>query len=506
MPSPNWNLSTSSRLPRSRLAGRQFFFTEDGPAGAYSVHPVYGPVDKVSVSIDTPSGLGDVGLASIVRQDDGTLRAYGTSRTPDQKRQAMGVWESRDGLHWSPRDVGQGTNLLCFEGIPGDQSALAWPQVVRLRDGRWRMYFWKHRDGHLRYIVAESDDGLSWRVPDFDHPALFHPHDGGLLKHAEGLSVHEVFTRDLPPDEVLRRKRLWTNDATYVYYNDLLDRFECYTVWLHPALPDRRVDVDNAPGLHRLIQRRLSEDGLAWSDPELIIWPDDRDPWDLQFYFLGVQWREDWMVGALGYYRVEDGQQSMDTDLCFSRDGYRWHRPVRGGWIPRDRDDAEAMDSRGVYAGGPWIDLGDRMLTIYQGTPEPHNSREYVAVTMGATFARNRLVGIAAGRTPGGFLTEPFFPSADSTMSRRSSAETCAEPYPSLRLDADIRGWLRAELCDAFGRKLPGFHLSDSIPLTGDSHGHILRWRSASVADHLFECVRLRFELVDAIVYAVEFA
>lgn len=62
------------------------------------------------------------------------------------------------------------------------------------------MYFWKYRDGHLRYIIAESDDGLAWRVPNFEKPALFHPHDGGLLKHVECLSVHETITQDLPPD------------------------------------------------------------------------------------------------------------------------------------------------------------------------------------------------------------------------------------------------------------------------------------------------------------------
>ncbi len=489
MTSTQWNLSTSSRLPKSRVAGRQFFFTEDEPTGAYSVHPVYGPVEKVEISIESSTALGGVGLASIVRLDDGTLRAYGATRTPDQKRQAIGVWKSSDGLDWSQTPLDSCNNLLHFEGIPGDQSALAWPQVVRLRDGRWRMYFWKYREGHLRYTIAESDDGLVWRVPDFDHPALFHPHDGGLLKHAEGLSVHEMIKQDLPPEEVLRRKRLWTNDATYVYYNDQLDRYECYTVWLHPALPDRRVDVDNAPNLHRLIQRRFSEDGVEWSDAELIIWPDCRDPWDLQFYFLGVQWHEDWMIGTLGYYRVEDGQQSMDTDLCFSRDGYRWHRPVRGGWIPRDRDDPEAMDSRGIYAGGPWIDLGDRWLTIYQGTRNPHNSGEYVDTTMGATFPKNRFIGISAGRTPGGFMTEPFFPSADE-----------------IRLDASIHGWLRAELCDAFGRKLPGFHLMDSVPITGDSESHVLRWKSACATDHLYECVRLRFELVDGEVYGVTHA
>lgn len=491
----SWSLSGAGCLPRGSAAGRHLFVEEGGPAGAYSVHQTYAPVEKTEIAVENPHGSGSLWLSSIVKLDDATYRCYGTTRAADQRTQAIGVWESYDGLRWSVRSLGQiashgrDTNLIRFDGIPGDQSALAWPQVVRLRDGRWRMYFWKHRDGHLRYTIAESEDGLSWSVPDFDRPALFHPHDGGLLKLAEGLSVHEMVSQDLPPEEVLRRKRLWTNDATYVYYNEHMDRFECYTVWLHPAIPDRRVDVDNAPGVHRLIQRRFSEDGVEWGDAELIVMPDHRDPWDLQFYFLGVQWHRDWMIGMLGYYRVENGQQTMDTDLCFSRDGHRWHRPVRGGWIPRSPGGSSAMDTKGIYAGGPWIDLGDKWLTIYQGTPLPHNAKGFESITMGATFARDRFVGVAAGRVPGGFITEPFFPASDD-----------------VRVDANVRGWLRAELCDAFGRKLPGFHLADSIPISGGSDNHVLHWREARVADHRFECVRLRFEFSDAEVYGVAFA
>ena len=107
---------------------------------------------------------------------------------------------------------------------------------------------------------------------------------------------------------------------------------------------------------------------------------------------------------------------------------------------------------------------------------------------MAAAFDANRFVGVAAGRTPGGFVTEPF------VLSR-----------PDIVLDADVRGWLRAELCDGFGAKLPGFHLMDSLPVEGDSASHVLRWKAANVADHLFDCVRLRLEFADAVVYSIAF-
>ena len=462
------------------ISHRLFFFEENGHAKAYGVHHVYAPVKKLECHVDEGGqGFACVDFGDPIKMEDGSYRCYGTVRPADESTMAIGLWQSKDALDWKPVNLG-----INFDNLPGDQTAVGLPNVIRLRNGKWRMYFWKHRDGQLRYLIAESNDGLKWRVLDVNKPALYHPHDGGLWKLAEGLSPHETVKIDLPPEEILARKRLWSNDSTHVHYNEQLDRFECYSVWLHPAIPERRVDVDNAPGIHRLIHRRLSKDGITWSDAELIIMPDDRDPWDLQFYFLSVHRQEDWMIGRLGYYRVADGLQTMDTDLCFSRDGYRWERPVRGGWIPRSED---GLDKMGIYAGGAWIDLGDRWLTLYSGTPVPHNAKSHKSGVMAASFAKNRFVGLEASRTPGGFMTEPFFPAGE------------------VHLDADIHGWLRAELCDAFGRKIPGFNLMDSIPVTGDSESHILKWKSASVSSHLFECLRLRFEYSDGAVYGVSF-
>lgn len=491
MQQPSSQLTSTARISRSEVSRRQFFFSESLPAKAYSVHQVYAPVEKVDLEIETGRESPTNGIISdVVRTDDGRYRGYGSSRTPDEKIMGVRVWESADGLKWTPVMLGQvsDSNLISFKNLPGDQSSVSHPQVIRLKDGRWRMYFWKHRDGHLRYLIAESEDGLSWTVTDIDKPALYHPHDGGLWKLAEGLAPEEMVEVKLPPEEILARKRLWTNDASNTIYNDQLDRFECYSVWLHPAIPDRRVDVDNAPGVHRLIQRRLSDDGINFSDPELVLMPDERDPWDLQFYFLAPHWFENYVIGCLGYYRVEDGQQTMDTDLCFSTDGVNWHRPVRGGWIPRSPSESGEMDTTGIYAMAPWLDLGGKSLAIYAATPNPHNKGPFAWKPMGAVFPKNRMVGIAAGSVTGGFMSEPFFPRGSE-----------------IRLDANIRGWLKAELCDAFGRKMPGFNLRDSIPVRGNSESHVLRWKNASVADHVFECFRLRFEYQDGAIYNFAF-
>jgi len=35
------------------------------------------------------------------------------------------------------------------------------------------------------------------------------------------------------------------------------------------------------------------------------------------------------------------------------------------------------------------------------------------------------------------------------------------------------------------------------------SESHVLKWKNASFTDHLFECLRLRFEYSDGVVYGV---
>src|SRR5690606_8637943 len=145
-----------------------------------------------------------------------------------------------------------------------------------------------------------------------------------------------------------------TNDASFVYYNDQLGRFEYYAQWFVPAVADKRIEVDNCPAANRYIQRRFSLDGVQWSAPELIIRPDERDAWDQQFYHLGVQCHEDWMIGSLGHYRVEAGQQTQELELCFSRDGKTWQRPLRGGFIPRGSEGEP--DCEGIYPPHSWVE------------------------------------------------------------------------------------------------------------------------------------------------------
>jgi hypothetical protein len=497
-------LSFATATPHQHLSRRQFFFEEALPAEASNLRHVAAPVQKLGIvieAIDSWEGHhASIFGGTLLQLDNGRYRLYYSGYVRGMSEFWLAIAESVDGVTWEKPALGQvivdsqDTNRLAIHNIPSAKPGSVQPQVLRLPSGEWRMYFWHHHPHGHDYYVARSTDGLHWQV---DEPVV-HPLNNAWLGEANCLEAGWFpgsGNPSLAPEavaELWRKKALRTNDANFVYHNPLLDRYECFSPWITAAIPDRRVEVDNCPGVHRLMQRRLSADGLAWGPPELIVRPDRRDPWDLQFYHMAVQWHEDWQIGSLGHYRVEDGQQTQDLELAFSRDGREWHRPLRGGFIPR-AEAPLAPDSAGIYPANAWIDEGDTWLGLYTGTPFPHNRNHLPddprkVTIMAARWGKNRFVGLGADRVTGGFTSKPFAVQGDT-----------------ITIDAEIHGWLRAELCDVFGRKLPGYHLMDSLPVQGDSSAHVLRWKDRSTAGFRHDLVRLRFEFADGSLFSIGF-
>ena len=232
-----WQLASSTALSKGAVSRRLYFFSEALPDGARNIHPVYGQVQKLGVVLegDAPWEGGSVSsfCGSIVRADDGRYRLYYTA--VGEHEMGMAVAISDDGLHWQKPSLGQepfkggSTNRLVLSGVPARQDQVAQPQVLRLPDGRWRMYYWHHQHGWGRvpylYTVAESEDGLRWQVPNYEHPAL----NSHWLGDQSALSDAERLT------EKARR----TNDANFVYLNPHLGCYEQFSQWFLEARPER---------------------------------------------------------------------------------------------------------------------------------------------------------------------------------------------------------------------------------------------------------------------------
>jgi hypothetical protein len=80
-------------------------------------------------------------------------------------RLRIGCARSTDGVRWQRID-GPYRGALLDLGPPDafDQATCGWPRVLRLPDGRWRMYYHGLDPGRMQFAIgaAESDDGLHW--------------------------------------------------------------------------------------------------------------------------------------------------------------------------------------------------------------------------------------------------------------------------------------------------------------------------------------------------------
>ena len=78
----------------------------------------------------------------------------------------IAVAESGDGRHWEKPMLGQlnvagkDSNRLAVAGLGEGVTRCGQPQVCRTATGAWRMYFWVNHRPFLRYVLAESNDGL----------------------------------------------------------------------------------------------------------------------------------------------------------------------------------------------------------------------------------------------------------------------------------------------------------------------------------------------------------
>ncbi|HNT33567.1 MAG TPA: hypothetical protein PKH07_01050 [bacterium] len=482
------------------------FFDDAHLAEQEGLTRVPGPVEKIGPVIDPIASDGPFVASfasSLVQLDGGRWRFYYTCQPSSSSqhrltwRLGMGVAESEDLLHWTRPNLGQvqfegkDTNLLKIEGIPDPNNKVNYgqPQVFRLSENEWRMYFWLH-GGYLRYAIAHSKDGLSWRVDDVNQAAIFHPSE--LQPYGFGMGCDIEAIAGKPPfegvsaEQLRHKRRLRSNDATFVYFNEPLKRFEMYSVWLmyNPKDGPRHIAYDNAPFSLRTVHRRISENGIHWSDPELLITPDSDDPTDQQFYFLSVHWQDGWHIGMLGDYPV--AAQTMDIQLCFSRDGRHWLRPARQPWIPRGPED---YDRKMICAPNRLADLGDSWLVLYTGMNFLHNEEGQLsnrkASICGAKLSKNRFLGLKT-QPQGKLLTKPFI-----LLNEK------------LTLDADIRGSVRAELCDPYGKALEGFAMADCVPMTGNSVQHEIAWNNGNYRQYQYESLSLRLQLDDATLYAV---
>ncbi len=106
----SWQLASATALPTHQPSRRLYFFSEALPEGARNIHPIYAPVTKHGVVLegDAPWEQGGAVASfcsTVMRLEDGRYRLYYTTVNAGGMR--LAVAESADGLAWQRLPLGQ---------------------------------------------------------------------------------------------------------------------------------------------------------------------------------------------------------------------------------------------------------------------------------------------------------------------------------------------------------------------------------------------------------------
>ena len=250
-------------------------------------------------------------------------------------------------------------------------------------------------------------------------------------------------------------------------------------------------------GGRRAIRRTESIDFLHWSEPELVLAPDDRDPVDLHFYtnaavkyfraaraFLMFP-----MVFYPGRRHRDDAPHDGLADIQFasSRDGIHWDRLFRKPVLSPDLDLDNWVDRNPIFGHGV-VPTGSSEISMYYSDllrSERTRIRRCTLRTDGFVSVQGPYSGY------GEFTTRPI-----RFRGRRLE----------LNYSTSGGGSLRVELQDEEGNPLEGLSLEDCPPLAGDKIDGTVTWKGgADVSRHAGRPVRLRIRIRDAHLYAFRF-
>jgi hypothetical protein len=206
-------------------------------------------------------------------------------------------------------------------------------------------------------------------------------------------------------------------------------------------------------------------------------WPDRRSLTDDQVASLKLD-------EAVNYPGLK--LESSDAVLLTSRGGDRYDRTfleslVRPGTDLKNWTARSNYPARGIVATGP----AEMSMYIQRNYGQPTHYLERL------TFRTDGIAAVHAGYQPGEMLTKGL---------------TFAGSRLTLNMSSSAAGGIFVEIQDAAGVPIPGFTMADCVELNTDDLARTVAWKSgADISDLAGKPVRLRFQMTDADLFALEF-
>ena len=442
--------------------------------------------------------------------------------------EAMGGYAvSTDGITWEKPDLGlvevDGSRSNNFIQTDGFGSVLKDPHDP---DPSRRYKMMTKRKGSEttggRAFAAFSPDGIHWTNHPGERSIIRNSCDGnGMVIYDESIGKYVNFRRPTimaghrdweEPEDIGFADNRCMKEAggdlhdppegvgfpdydDFVHHDEAEDFIHRYlrTVPYHPtrALRIYRPSHEGT-GCNRRIARCESDDFIHWTEPEVIIRPDELDP--PRLYSMDVMKHRGMYLGLLmvfnswgtrRYPGCPQEDETIDLHLTFSRDGWRWerlaNRPVflQRGYI-------------GAFDGGmmgpsnpPFIEYGDELRIYYTGYGGAHNVGNRGLGLGVARLPKDRIVARVGGDELGVLLTKPFRLDGNAVTINANAS----------------RGLIRVELTDAIGQPIDGFGVKDCAEIRGNGFELPVTWGESDLSRLAGQPVRLRFFMQQARLY-----
>ena len=362
-----------------------------------------------------------------------------------------------------------------------------------------RMWYMRYPD---QVLYAESEEGVIWRRPELG----LVEHAGSARNNALPIRFHSpsVICDPTDPDPEHRYKMLGVSRAAesrgyctahsadglnWRLYdaNPVLTGGDTCCLARDPATGDY-LAFHKRYGIHRGHRRRLvylasSPDMQTWSEPALVMAPDEIDDAQTraeggrfsQFYNMSVFPYGGMWLGFVTHFRhtgppaKKGPEQSrddgpIDVQLVHSRDGRSWSRcEDRSPVIPNGPHDYDAGCILGV-ANGPGESAAEVRL-YYTGITTTHGGylpAKKISIAR-AAWRLDGWVSLYAGEAPATVETTPMDADGEHLFVNADAA----------------KGELRAEILDPSGTAIPGYRLAECRPLSGDGIRQLVYWEAA---------------------------
>jgi hypothetical protein len=367
--------------------------------------------------------------------------------------------------------------------------------------------------------LALSDDGVTWRRPDFgvvsgtnivntdvrDSSTVWLDletadpqqrykmsiwHDHALLLYRSPDGIH--WTKFATSGRSLDRSTFFYNPFRKVWVFSLrANQFES-------SISGRYRKYWEAP-LFEQAARWDDRDPVAWVKADASDWARPGMPSPAELYNLDCVAYESVMLGLFSIWRGESNVREKINEVTtgFSRDGFHWDRDDRQTFIPVSEQTGSWNWANIQTAGGGCLIVGDEIYFYVSGRQgDPGTERPGVCST---GLARLRRDGFASMDWAAG----------DWRVRRGDGAEGVLTTRPvtfsggHLFVNADLGdGELSVEVLDRDGRAIAGFDRQSCLSVRGGGTQRAVRWTSAQVASLAGRPVRFRFSMTRGRLYA----